>query len=166
MKKKINKKISTKYQVHKYEMRFFFKENLKFGRMKKCFIQNMIHRLLYSFPFIRTYVNATSVKIFSFCCEPFVEPFFHIFVRTKTLLSKCATHRCKQAVIGKSQVWWVIHMGQNFPAECFQRVANRFCHMRLCDAAFSWRKMALRCPLRYSGLLSSREQFKSVNCCW
>ena len=57
------------------------------------------------------FVNVTAVKIFSFCCEPFIGPFFHIFVRTKALLGKCVTHRRKQVVIGRSQIWWVSRRG-------------------------------------------------------
>ena len=66
-------------------------------------------------------VNTTSVKIFSFCCELFVNPLFHIFVRTKTLLIKCVTHRYKHVIIGRSWIWWVSRIESN----CFQR----FCRM-------------------------------------
>ena len=72
---------------------------------KECFIQSMLHRLLYIFPSFKQFVHNTSVKIFPFWCKPFIEPFFHIFTQTKTLLSKCVIHRWKQVVTGRSQVW-------------------------------------------------------------
>ena len=50
-------------------------------------------------PFFGQFVITTSVKIFPFCCKPFVEPFFLIFVRTKALLSKCVNHRSKHVEI-------------------------------------------------------------------
>jgi len=36
------------------------------------------------FPSFGQFVNTTPVKIFSFCREPFIEPFFHIFIRTQS----------------------------------------------------------------------------------
>ena len=51
------------------------------------------------------FVNTMPVKIFPFCREPLVESFFHIFVQTEALPRKCVTHRCKQVIIGRSQVW-------------------------------------------------------------
>ena len=57
------------------------------------------------FPSFGRFVNTTPVKISPFCCEPFVESFFHIFVRIEAPLSKYVNHRCKQVVIGRSQVW-------------------------------------------------------------
>ena len=57
------------------------------------------------FPFFGQFENITAVKIFPFYCEPFMEPFFHIFAQTKALLSKDVIHRCKQVAIGRSQVW-------------------------------------------------------------
>ena len=87
---------------------FFFKKTrkneIKIGRMikrdlfKVCSIANYTF-----FPSFGQFVDTTPVKIFSFCREPFIEPFFHIFVRIKALLSKCVTHRCKQVVNGRSQ---------------------------------------------------------------
>ena len=51
------------------------------------------------------FVNNTVVKICLFCREILIEPFFHIYVRTKALLSNCVIHRCKQVVIERSQLW-------------------------------------------------------------
>ena len=65
----------------------------------------LLHRLLLFFSSFGQFVNTTLVKIFSFCCESFVEP------RTTALLSKCVTHQCKQVVIERNQVWWVSRMG-------------------------------------------------------
>ena len=42
-------------------------------------------------PYLGQFVNTTP-----FCCAPFIESFFHIFVWTKVLLSRCVTHRCKR----------------------------------------------------------------------
>ena len=88
-----------------------------------------LHRLLYIFPIFRTICEYHAGKFFPFCCERFIELFFHIFLWIKALLSKSATHSCKQVIIGRSQVWRVRRIGKYFPAECFQRVANRFCRM-------------------------------------
>ena len=46
-------------------------------------------------------MNTTSVKIFPFCCEPFIDPFFHIFARTKALLSKCVKSSMRTSGNGK-----------------------------------------------------------------
>jgi len=79
---------------------------IKFGRMikrdlfKVCFIASYIF-----FPSFGQFVDITPVKIFPFCRELFIEPFFHIFIWTKALFSKCVTHRYKQVIIGRSQVW-------------------------------------------------------------
>ena len=109
--------------------RFFSpKKHIKFGRMIKRDLFKVCSIASYTFfPYFGwEFVDISPVKIFPFCREPFIEPFFHIFVRTKALLSKCVTYRCKQVVIERSQVWWVSRMGKNFPAECFQRVSNWF----------------------------------------
>ena len=107
---------------------FFLKTYVKFEKMIKSASFKIYPIACYTFsPFFGQFVNTTP-----FCCEPLIEPFFHIFVLTnsRTLLSKCVAHRCKQVVIGRSQVWWVSRMEYNFPAECFQSVVNRFCPMR------------------------------------
>ena len=49
----------------------------------------MLHHLLYIFPIFRAICEYHASKIFPFCCEPFLESFFHLLVRTKALLSKC-----------------------------------------------------------------------------
>ena len=84
---------------------FFLRNHVKFGTMinnalfKVCSIACYIF-----FPSFGQFVNTMSVTIISFCCKPFAEPFFHIFVRTKV------TH-CKQVVIERGQIWWRSHMG-------------------------------------------------------
>jgi len=102
---------STKCTSMKW--RFFSqKKHVKFGRMIKRDLFKVCSIASYTFfSSFEQFVDTTPVKIFPFCREPFIEPFFHIFVRTKALLSKCVTYRCKQMVIGKSQVWWVSRTG-------------------------------------------------------
>ena len=85
---------------------FFQKKYVKFGRMIKRALFKVCSIASYTFfPSFGQFVDTMPVNIFSLCREPFIEPFFRIFVRTKALLSKCVTHRCKQMVIGRSQVW-------------------------------------------------------------
>ena len=118
--------------MYKYEMTIFFpqKKHVKFGRIIKRDLFKVCSIVSYTFfPSFGQFVDTAPVKIFPFCRKPFIEPFFHIFVRTKALFSKCVIHRCKQVVIGRSQVWWISRMGWNFLAECFQRVPNWFCRM-------------------------------------
>ena len=81
------------YQMYKYEMTIFFpKKHVKFGRMIKKALFKVYSIASYTFfPSFGQLVDTTPVKIFHFCREPFIEPFFHIFVRTKALLSKCVT---------------------------------------------------------------------------
>ena len=74
------------YQVYKYEMTIFFsKKHIKFGRMikrdlfKVCFIASYTF-----FPSFGQFVDTMPVKIFPFCREPFIEPFFHILNQTHT----------------------------------------------------------------------------------
>ena len=68
--------------------RFFSpKKHVKFGRMIKRNLFKVCSIASYTFfPSFGQFVDTTPVKIFPFC-EPFIEPFFHIFVRTKALLS-------------------------------------------------------------------------------
>ena len=65
---------------------FLLKEHVKFRRMtKKCFIQSMLHRLLYIFPIFWALCEYHANKFMittPFCCDPFIKSFFHIFVRT------------------------------------------------------------------------------------
>ena len=85
---------------------FLFLKHVNFGRMMKSALFKVCLTVCYTFlPSFGQFVNTTPVKIFPFCCESFIEPFFHIFVRTKALLGKCVTHRCKQVVMGRNQVW-------------------------------------------------------------
>ena len=95
------------YQVYKYEMRIIvFKNVVKFGRMIKRALFKICSIACYTFsPSLGKFVNTKPVQIFPLCCKPFIEPLFHIFVRPKAHLSKCVSHRCKQVVIERSQVW-------------------------------------------------------------
>ena len=81
---------SLLYQVYKYEMRIFFlKKHVKFGRLTKSGLFKVCSVACYTFsPIFRAICEYHVSKIFFFCCEPFIEPFFHIFVRIKALLSK------------------------------------------------------------------------------
>ena len=95
-------------------------------------------------PSFDQFVNATPVKIFLFCCESFVEPFFHIFVRTRGLLDKCVTHRYKPVVIRRSQVWWVKPHGAELSSwvlpKCREPVLPN-----VIKIALSWSEMTLCC---------------------
>ena len=109
---------------------FSKKKHIKFGRMIKSASLEIYSIACYTFsPSFAQFANTTPVKLFPFCCESLIESFFHIFVRTKALLSKCVTHLCKQVIIGRSQVWWVSDTGWNFPTEFFQRDVYQFIHM-------------------------------------
>ena len=101
------------HQVYQYEMRiFFFKKHVKIRRMIKSVLFKVCSIACYTFfPSFGQFLNTTPLKIFSLCCEPFIEPFFHIFVRIKALLNKSVSHRCKQVVIGRNPSWWVSYMG-------------------------------------------------------
>ena len=69
---------------------FLNKKQVKFERMIKIALFNVCSIVCYTFsPSFDQFKNTTSVKIFPFCYEPFIELFFHIFVRTKALLGKC-----------------------------------------------------------------------------
>ena len=84
---------------------FSKKKRVEFGRMIKTSLFKV--RSIVCCTFFLSFgqlVNTRIVKIFAFCCEPFIGPFFHIFVRTKTLFSKYVTFRRKQVVIGRNQV--------------------------------------------------------------
>ena len=65
--------ICTNYQEYKYELRIaFLKKHVKFERIVKSSLFKVC-----SIAFIHfSHLSGTSVKIFSFCCEPFIEPFF------------------------------------------------------------------------------------------
>ena len=68
------------YQVYKYEMTIFFpKKHVKFGRMIKRDLFKVCSIASYTFfPSFGQFVDTTPVKIFPFCREPFIEPFFHL----------------------------------------------------------------------------------------
>ena len=89
----------------------------------------MLHRLLYIFLIFRAICEYHASGNLSLLLPNIHRAIFSHLRANKALLSKCLTHRCKQVVIGKSQVWWVSRTGLNFPAKCFRRVANQFCHI-------------------------------------
>ena len=63
---------------------FFLNKHVKFGRRMKSVLFKECSIACYTFPpSFGQFVNTALVKIFPFCCETFIEPFFHIFVRTK-----------------------------------------------------------------------------------
>ena len=69
--------------VQIWNAEFFLKEHVKFGRILKSALFKVCSITGYTFfPFFGQFVNTTSVQIFPFCCEPFVEPFFS-HLRTK-----------------------------------------------------------------------------------
>ena len=81
--------IHSKYQMYKYEMIFFPKKHVKFGRMIKKDLFKVYSIASYTFfPSFEQFVDTTPVKIFPFCCEPFIELFFHIFVKNE--LKRCS----------------------------------------------------------------------------
>ena len=69
--------------VRVWNVDFFLKKHVKFERMRSAFFKVPPHRLLYIFPIFWKFMNTTP-----FCCEPFTELFFHVFVQTKALFSK------------------------------------------------------------------------------
>ena len=145
--------------IQVWNVNFCLKKYVKFGRMIKSALFNVWSIACYtSFPSFGQFVNTMSVKIVPFCCESFIESCFHIFVRTKAILSKCVTHRRSQVVMGTSQVWWI----RNFPAECFRCVTNRFC--RTWSIALKKNNFVLLTSVFRP--FWSRERFKSCNCCW
>ena len=95
----------SKITLYQYEMRTYsLKKHVKFGKMIKSDLFKVCSVACYTFfSSFGKFVNTTPLKIFPFCCEPFTEPFFHIFVRTETLPSKCVTHRCKRVGVSESE---------------------------------------------------------------
>jgi len=131
------------------------KKHIKFGRMIKRDLFKICSIASYTFfPSFGQFVDTTPVKIFPFCQEPFI--FSHL--RKKVLLSKCVTHRCKQVVIGRSQIWSKPH-GVDLPS-CASTVSRTgFAVYR----TLSWRKMTLCCLFWYSGrFLSSDGSNRSI----
>jgi len=80
------------------------------------------------FPSFGQFVDTTLVKIFPFCREPFIEPFFHI-VRTNQSAAQqvrdpstqTSGNRKESSLVSKPH-------GVELPS-CFQRVLNWFCRM-------------------------------------
>ena len=103
-KKFINNYVYTRWIYIKYG--FFLRKLVNFRRMIKSALFKLCSIACYTF-----FVNTTPTKNFPFYCEPFIESFFHIFVRSKAQFSKCVTYRSKHVVIGRSQVWWVSRKG-------------------------------------------------------
>ena len=135
---------------------FYFKKHVKFGRMiENCFIQGMLQRLLHIFPIFRAICEYHAGKIFPFSCESFIESFFHIFIRTKALLSKCVKLSMQTSGNLKEASLVSKLNGVELPSWVhFRRIENRFC----CRAWWS-SVMTLCCLFRYFGLSSSKEQF-------
>ena len=135
---KFGRTMKNVYQV--WNADFFSKKHVKFRRMIKiCSIAFFSH--------FGEFVNTTPVEIVPFYCESFIEPFFHIFVGTEALVSKCVTHRCKQTEGVKSGEWAVWRRTSQLSASDMSRTG-----FAVCDVALSWRKMTLYCLFRYSGL--------------
>ena len=86
---------------------FSLKKHVKVGRMIKSALFKLCSIACYTFfPSFGQFVNTKPVKTFPFYCEPFFEPFFHNFIRTKTLLSKWALSFCQSDLILRS-MWMV-----------------------------------------------------------
>ena len=93
--------------------------------------------ILNFFQYFGRFMTTTPVNIFPFSRELFIEPFSDTFVWTKALLTKCVTHRCKHVVIGRSQVWWISHMGYSFQLSVSYLLRTGFA---VCDGTLLWRK--------------------------
>ena len=84
---------------------FFLKKQVKFRKNdKKCFIQSILHRLLYIFPIFRAIRRPFSANYSS-------SHFFTSSYEPKRCSASAWNHQCKQVVIGRSQVWWITRMG-------------------------------------------------------
>ena len=92
--------VAAYYRAYQHEIRIFLvKRNVKSGKMTIIKVCSIVYVAF--FPPQGQFVKRTSIQIFPFCCEPFTEPFFHIFVRTEVLFSKLVTHRRKRMVLGR-----------------------------------------------------------------
>ena len=86
---KCNIKCTTGVQVWNADS-FFWKNTLNCEQWCKGALFKVCSISCYTFSLsLKQFVNSMPVKIIPFCCEPFVESFFHIFVRIKALLGKC-----------------------------------------------------------------------------
>ena len=84
----------------------FLKKHVKFGRMIKSDLFKVCSIACCTFfPSFGQFVNTTPVKIFPFCCEPFTETFFHIFVRCSASASSMQTseNRKEASLVSKPQ---------------------------------------------------------------
>ena len=99
---------------------FFLKNTLNSEeRQKVCSIA--------CYKFFAYFMNTTLVKIFPFCCEPFIEPFFQIFVRIKD-----AVQRVRVSPTQTSGNWKessLVSKPQGVKLPSLQGVANQFCCM-------------------------------------
>ena len=85
----------------------------------------MIRLLLYIIPIFRALSEYHASKIFLFCCEPFVEPFSHIFVDT------IAAQQVREPIDATSGNQRELSLVRNphGVGKCLQRVIKRFYHM-------------------------------------
>ena len=132
---------------------FFLRLHVILGRMIKSALFKACSMVCYTlFPSFGQFVNTTPIKIFSFCCEPFL----YIFVRTKALLSKCLKsslqtngNRKEPSLVNKQHLVelpsWVL---PTYRPPVDDEVSNR---------ALSWRNMNLCCLFRYSGIFFKQE---------
>ena len=125
---------------------FFSKQHVKFGRIALFEVCSIA---CYTFSHLpHNFVNSTPVKIFPFCCESFVESFFHIFVRTEALPRKCVKSSVQTNGNWKESNPVSKPHGVELPSwllpTCRKPVDDE-----VGDGAILWRKMILYCLFRF-----------------
>ena len=150
-------------------MTIFFpkrKKHVKFERMIKRDLFKVCSIASYTFfPSFGQFVDTTPIKIFPFCREPFIEPFFHIFRTNQSAAQQVrdpsmqtSDNRKEPSLVSKPhgvEPSWVL---PTCPELVLPYVMEH-CHGKkwLCIASFG---------NSYSGRFLSNERFKSINCCW
>ena len=156
-------KLKLTYQVYKYETIFSQKKHVKFERMIKRDLYKICSIVSYTFfPSFGQFMDTALVKIFPFCHEAFIEPFFHIFIRTKRYSASAwpidanSDNRKEPSLVSKPH-------GVELPSwvlptcpELVLPYVMEHCHGEKWSCCLFW----------YSGRFLSSERFKSINCCW
>ena len=94
-------------------------------------VQCMLFKILpisfyYRWPSFRQHTDTAFKKFLIFWGDPRIDPIFVFFIRSEVLLSQAMSHRPKQVVVRRSNVWRIRRVGQGIPVKCFQSFLDDF----------------------------------------
>lgn len=111
----------------------FFNENKTLilnGKVKNILFKVLAIAFYTFWPPFRQFVDSIPKELLLFWRKPVRDPISQFFGRTEVLLLKGVSHRWKQMLVGRRQVWWIMRLIENFPFYFFEVVFIRLSNKR------------------------------------